>query len=815
MKNKIGFLLLSALIICSIAYRLVALNHSAQSPKVEFSSEPKEDEIFFNALVSNGLIRPVSEDGETTWMSQRLVLSPFDSVYSIKIQLEKVKDPGLKAFLQRKRKLINRLYHKEVGRAVQKAVALWNQAHYFAAVRDDRPLSDNNLWEISDAKHINLRLNETGKVPEYGVFVTNGILRPGFGDWVKTFNDHGGIEFRSQVKLDQGATITVQAIGKVMSVHPHPSALNLREIQGRTFKKLFASIKHPGSSIKFSLPSGEHDLRIVMTPVEFRQDHIPGLNIRWEKDKTGPDALKWVDTTLSSWKKPSTVPIYTADGVLLLSKAGVLTQKGWDLGLAALTGTSIRDRDSLAWIFSSDETLKNISLTIDASLQELAQNHLEEQIQRRWGEDQYAQKRKGAVTILDADTGEILAAASYPPLKEHNHPYDLRAFKVYYPNRGPLIFNPWKGLDGGNTPGSTFKPVVAMAAGTAETSSPDVLKFLKGYPRREFHKSGLTLDCAAYDPSTDRCFSDRNIPDKAIVVRNYKRHALGRNFTNEKKETPIGLTLAIRDSINVYFARLAQLLEWDKAVSYDRAMIALKVGQEKPEFPDFILGRFAKQLGFSSPPLDLLSNLENILRLNRTVPGKNMEGDTAFGAIGELNLLDENQRWLQQVLARSSFGQAMTASPLEMARIAAFIATGRLPFPFLVGRVDDDNLKKPEKAKIPVDKTVLALLKAGMKAVTVSGTAGKAFFKHPLQDSIYGKTGTAKVKTPNYSYFSTWFIGWQDPIKEGGRRLAFACFVTHAGDNDTGGKVAAPIVARILKDLHSKNKREAETAHEN
>ncbi len=93
-------------------------------------------------------------------------------------------------------------------------------------------------------------------------------------------------------------------------------------------------------------------------------------------------------------------------------------------------------------------------LTIDRDLQVLAQNRLQSVCNKV-----NAASSAGAVVVEDVNSGELLAAASYPT-------YDLND---YYDKYDELISNPrnplWSRFAMGTyAPGSTFKPVVASAS---------------------------------------------------------------------------------------------------------------------------------------------------------------------------------------------------------------------------------------------------------------------------------------------------------------------------------------------------------------
>lgn len=107
-----------------------------------------------------------------------------------------------------------------------------------------------------------------------------------------------------------------------------------------------------------------------------------------------------------------------------------------------------------------------VVLTIDSELQRIAEESLERNIkqiaasgrangQERHGEDAKA----GAAVVIDVNTGEILAAATYPT-------YSLETFSEDYDALSQDEAKPlWnRAISGTYTPGSTFKPLTAIAA---------------------------------------------------------------------------------------------------------------------------------------------------------------------------------------------------------------------------------------------------------------------------------------------------------------------------------------------------------------
>jgi cell division protein FtsI/penicillin-binding protein 2 len=151
-------------------------------------------------------------------------------------------------------------------------------------------------------------------------------------------------------------------------------------------------------------------------------------------------------------------------------------------------------------------------------------------------------------------------------------------------------------------------------------------------------------------------------------------------------------------------------------------------------------------------------------------------------------------------LAAESFGQGrVTASPLQMALVAATVAEGRWRPPTLItGRPsnsgdgdetasNDSGGSQPAKSPDPLDRKVAATLRTLMRQVVTEGTAAPA----RLPGRVGGKTGTAEFGTGDPLPTHAWFIGFRGD-------LAFAVVVEDGG---VGGRVAAPVAARFLRGL--------------
>ena len=148
--------------------------------------------------------------------------------------------------------------------------------------------------------------------------------------------------------------------------------------------------------------------------------------------------------------------------------------------------------------------------------------------------------------------------------------------------------------------------------------------------------------------------------------------------------------------------------------------------------------------------------------------------------------------------AQSAIGQRdVRATPLQMAMVAAAIANdGEVMRPYLVANVRDPSgrrLRGPDISRWnglpgggePVSPRTAAQLRDMMIDVVESGTGTAAQISGA---TVGGKTGTAQTGAQP----TVWFIGFAD------ERIAVAVVVPDAADDDTGGRVAAPIAQRVM-----------------
>lgn len=137
----------------------------------------------------------------------------------------------------------------------------------------------------------------------------------------------------------------------------------------------------------------------------------------------------------------------------------------------------------------------SVMLTLDLDLQMAAERALEENINRIAATSTYnngSDANAGAAVVIDVNSGEILALASYPT-------YDPSRFNIDFNQLLQTSGNPLlnRALSGIYEPGSTFKPVTAIAALEDEQVTPTETIDTKG----RYMYLGHSFDCHIFRSS--------------------------------------------------------------------------------------------------------------------------------------------------------------------------------------------------------------------------------------------------------------------------------------------------------------------------
>lgn len=228
-----------------------------------------------------------------------------------------------------------------------------------------------------------------------------------------------------------------------------------------------------------------------------------------------------------------------------IGKSGI--EKAMEEYLRGLQGTKVITRDANGQIETEYTKLpvqgNTVILTIDSGIQRTAEVALEKRIKELTTEK--GLEAAGAVVVIDVNTGEILASASYPT-------FDL---STYYEQYSDLAADPasplWnRALQSAYAPGSTMKPVVAIAALETNTITKDTKYTCQGI--------------ISYKDMTFSCL---------------------------KSHGSVNAVEAIDVSCNIFFYNTADILGITKMNEYStRFGLGMKTGIELPEATGILAG---------------------------------------------------------------------------------------------------------------------------------------------------------------------------------------------------------------------------------
>lgn len=414
----------------------------------------------------------------------------------------------------------------------------------------------------------------------------------------------------------------------------------------------------------------------------------------------------------------------------------------------------------------------NVYTTIDSSLQKKAEEVLEkvikctnsgsiyESVYGNIKPQKYEKCESGAVVCLDVKTGEVLAMASYPDydpniFAEGISTSDWSSVQAYNPRDSlsptPLYNN---AVRTSVQPGSTFKPVTAVAALQAGLN-PNQRINDRGY----IEIGGRTFGCSSWN--------------------NYR--------ATHGFET---LTTGIQNSCNFYFYCIASGIDWNNKsslgydISIDKIMevakefgLGDKTGVEIYETTTELASKERKMASTKSAlynylyahattywPASIYSDdnkLKEEIQLITSWIEENPERVEISKRIGEQTSVRTNMIESLTDLCKYSYfnmaewtigdefniaiGQGDNAyTPLQMARYIAALGNDgvRNPVSLIRGIEGGVELEKEEPYDINVSDSEINTVLTGMRLVVKNGTLASTFRGFPYE--VCGKTGTAQ-----------------------------------------------------------------------
>ncbi len=167
----------------------------------------------------------------------------------------------------------------------------------------------------------------------------------------------------------------------------------------------------------------------------------------------------------------------------------------------------------------------------------------------------------------------------------------------------------------------------------------------------------------------------------------------------------------------------------------------------------------------------------------------------------EWKMRTQKVRWFPAETVSVSIGQAMSLTPVQLARVAAVVANGgRLPRPHLMKSIGGTPVNTDAPVDLGFRPSVVATVRDAMMAVVSEGTGQRAKLDGV---AVGGKTGSAQVVTHARLESNKdarayqphgWFMAFAPPTN-GKPGMAVAVLVEHGVG---GGVSAAPVVGKAL-----------------
>jgi penicillin-binding protein 2 len=391
-----------------------------------------------------------------------------------------------------------------------------------------------------------------------------------------------------------------------------------------------------------------------------------------------------------------------------------------------------------------------VRLTLDLKLQKAAEKALQYGIQLAQADGKWA-ARGGAIVAMDPRDGSILALASAPAYQPSVFTGRVTvkelAAEGLTRESAPLKNYPSldRALQGLYPPGSTFKPVTALAAMQEHMLSP-----------------------YAYQ----QCTGTYSSPDD-------KSHRTFHNWDPNVNQ-PMDLPTALAYSCDTYFYRLGN----------DFYELPGDRGQPLQKWAEAF--GFGKPTGTDAGPE--VAGLVPTIRWKQTTYTK--KSDPGHYAVDRL--------WTPGDSIELAIGQGnLLVTPLQMTRLYALIANGgNLVTPHLLMDVENQNGTAvpvpglPAPKHVNIDQAALHVVQQGLYEGThlPFGTSYGVFGNFPV--SIAGKTGTAEkvVTLPGYTGLQnqSWWCGYGPTDKP---TLVVCALIENGGH---GGTAAAPAAEKVF-----------------
>ena len=440
----------------------------------------------------------------------------------------------------------------------------------------------------------------------------------------------------------------------------------------------------------------------------------------------------------------------------VVGKAGI--EQSFEKYLKGKDGVIKEETDTLGNVSSQTETTEaksgdNVTLTIDYRLQKVAEESLLNTINGLQNGTlvgkKFSDANAGAVVVLDVDSGEVLASASYPT-------YDINSLI------GGISLKDWNALQnnslhpmlnrvvsGTYSPGSTFKMLVGMAG---------------------LMNGKITVDEKYYDPGI---YPYGYHPKCWLYTDRHMTHGW------------INIEGAIKGSCNCYFYEVGRRIGISEIVKYAKLFgLGQKTGIElSGEVAGTIAGADDKSEDGLKSPWYL--------------------GDTLSAAIGQSGSSYTPIQLANYIATIANGGKLNKVSLIKSVdNEVAGTSESLVDINKYTSEYTGVNF---EEKDLNINSEYIDAIKKGMLSVT-SETGGTSYIVFKNSDiQVAGKTGTAQVPNGNNNGIFVGFAPYDNP------KIAVVAVIEHGGEGTYTANVVKPIMEEYFNiDKESKQNEKAQ-----
>ncbi len=440
----------------------------------------------------------------------------------------------------------------------------------------------------------------------------------------------------------------------------------------------------------------------------------------------------------------------------VVGKAGI--EQSFEKYLKGKDGVIKEETDTLGNVSSQTETTEaksgdNVTLTIDYRLQKVAEESLLNAINGLQNGTlvgkKFSDANAGAVVVLDVDSGEVLASASYPT-------YDINSLI------GGISLKDWNALQnnslhpmlnrvvsGTYSPGSTFKMLVGMAG---------------------LMNGKITVDEKYYDPGI---YPYGYHPKCWLYTDRHMTHGW------------INIEGAIKGSCNCYFYEVGRRIGISEIVKYAKLFgLGQKTGIE-------LSGEVAGTIAGADDKSE--DGLKSPWYLGDTLSAAIGQSGSSYTPIQLANYIATiaNGGKLNKVSLIKSVDNEVAGTSESLADINKYIS-------------EYTGVNFEEK-DLNINSEYIDAIKKGMLSVT-SETGGTSYIVFKNSDiQVAGKTGTAQVPNGNNNGIFVGFAPYDNP------KIAVVAVIEHGGEGTYTANVVKPIMEEYFNiDKESKQNEKAQ-----